>query len=266
MIHGRRGQLTAISIITPFHNAAPWLKRCLESVHQQEGDFEYILVNDHSDDNSRNIAKEYENKDERFFVFDNENIKGVSGARNTGIEHSSSKWITFLDADDKLNNNAIEIYARAAELGYNMVQMNHLRYYTRLGRTRLKYTNEPGEYTCRHLPNCWCMVWNKLYNRDFIGNLRFSEGMQYGEDELFNLECLSKDNRIYCIFEQAIIHCFDNKQSLSRSITPEKLLYQAQALHDFIVWEKNPSLRREVCKILSEHYGSMRYLDTIGPE
>ena len=87
-----------ISIIVPFKNAAPWIKRCADSLMAQDGSFEVIFVNDGSEDGSDDIVAEYAG--DKFFLVDNEDMRGVSGARNTGLKYAQGDWITFLDADD----------------------------------------------------------------------------------------------------------------------------------------------------------------------
>ena len=110
------------------------------------------------------------------------------------------------------------------------------------------------------------MVWNKLYRAEFLKDeaLYFNEEMQYGEDELFNLECLSCSNRIFCTGLVAVVHHFDNKASLSRSKTGADLIEQAHHLEDFMHRSEDPRVRCAVCRILSEHWGSESYLVHVG--
>lgn len=91
---------TKVSVIIPIYNVQQYLKRCLDSVIKQKYEnLEIILVNDGSTDNSLEIAKEYENKDERIKLISQSN-KGLSGARNTGLEYATGDYITFIDSDD----------------------------------------------------------------------------------------------------------------------------------------------------------------------
>ena len=98
-----------ISIIVPVYNVESYLKRCIESIlNQTFRDFELILVNDGSTDNSEIICKEYALKDERIKYFYQRN-KGVSEARNKGIDNSSGEYIQFIDSDDYVDENFLEI-------------------------------------------------------------------------------------------------------------------------------------------------------------
>ena len=141
-----------ISVIVPFWNSEKWLGVCCESLISQEGDFDFILVDDKSTDNSREIAYEYCMKDSRFMLMTNFRTKGVSGARNTGLEYACQEkgWITFLDADDELLDNAYQMFMSAIESDEraNVHQFNSLRYYPQIDKTVLKYTNLTVKEIC----------------------------------------------------------------------------------------------------------------------
>lgn len=251
------------SVIVPFWNSAEWLGRCLDSLKKQPGDFEFILVDDHSTDNGKYIAGEYCIADARINLYTNEHQKGVSGARNTGIDHATGDWVTFLDADDELCNKVWHMYERMTfQTEYNIIQSNHLRRYA--NRTAKKFYEIEGSFDLEHLPQCWCVVWNKLIKREFLSDLRFVEGLQYGEDEVFVLDCLSKDNRLWHCEDITIIRHFDNLDSLSRSKGKEQLIAQCQALEGFLMRSDNPTARVTACKVLAEHWGSARYHKAFG--
>jgi glycosyltransferase involved in cell wall biosynthesis len=107
--------MSRISIIIPVYNAQEFLRRCLDSIQQQTfGDFEAILINDGSTDNSAAICKEYSDKDERFRIIDQKNM-GPSHARNRGIDEATSKYLAFVDSDDYIAPNMLEEFYTAAE-------------------------------------------------------------------------------------------------------------------------------------------------------
>ena len=145
-----------ISVIIPYWNAEKWLERCLKSLRRQEGDFEFLLVNDMNTDGGPEIASRYAAGDGRFVLLDNEHDKGVSGARNTGIDYARGEWITFLDADDEMLPDAFRILSMVARSNKdaNIFQMNHKRYYTALDKTAMKYTNERKLFVAPDLPDC----------------------------------------------------------------------------------------------------------------
>ena len=262
-----------ISVIVPYKNSKEWIGRCILSLMKQEGDAEFILVNDHSKDGGKALVKKLTGADSRFVLLDNKQAAGVSGARNTGLDAAKGEWITFLDADDELIPEALQVFGRMAWLGrdpeVNILQANHMRCY-RGDKTALKYANNKGVYTMAKMPLCWCMVWNKLIRRSFIEehHIRFVEGLQYGEDEIFVLDMIAKDNKI--IHTQTntvtVMRHFDNKQSLSHIKGKEGLLTQARALEEYIMRTDNPEARITACKVLSEHWGSPTYIKAFGSD
>lgn len=98
-----------ISIIVPFYNVESYLNECLNSILMQTySNFEVLLINDGSLDNSLNIANNYCNKDKRFFVYTNTN-SGISFSRNFGIANSKGEYITFIDSDDYVEPKYLEL-------------------------------------------------------------------------------------------------------------------------------------------------------------
>lgn len=97
-----------ISIIIPIYNAEPWLDECLGSIARQSyEDFEVLMVDDGSKDGSASICKKYAENDVRFKYIFQENA-GVSVARNTALSHAQGEWISFVDADDKVDVNFLK--------------------------------------------------------------------------------------------------------------------------------------------------------------
>ena len=89
-----------ISIIVPIYNMEQYLERCVDSILSQTyKNFEVILVNDGSTDNSGNICDDYAKKDQRIKVIHKKN-GGISSARNAGIKLSKGQWLLFIDRDD----------------------------------------------------------------------------------------------------------------------------------------------------------------------
>jgi len=249
-----------ISIIVPFKNAEQWLERCFDSLTRLQGDFEFIVINDHSTDNSRVIAEQYAKQDNRFKVLDNEHAKGVSGARNTGLDYAKGEWLTFLDADDYLTEDADEAYKKALSVNADMHQLNHKRLYS-TGRFGVKYYNVDGWYDIEHLPQLWCVVWNTLYRAERFGDIRFKEGLQYSEDELYNLECLAREHIVHNADVYAVVHCFNNPESLCKTKTEQELFANSQALEEFLARQTDPVFKSVICKIISDHWRSEVFMD-----
>ena len=227
-----------ITVIVPYWNAEKWLKRCCESLLKQEGDFEFLLISDHCTDRSDDIARDYACMDDRFCVLWNTRAKGVSGARNTGITVAHGDWITFLDADDEMLPNAYASYMQAIKEDPDAVmhQLNHVRRYARANRSAIKYVNKAGRYDTSNMPDAWYGVWNKLFRKDLLKNVRFKEGLQYGEDGLFVMECIAKGTYIHHADRNvlAVRHNLENMESLSHRKTAQDVIEQIRAYEEFL--------------------------------
>lgn len=98
-----------IQIIIPVYNAEKYLRRCLESVKNQTfGDWQAIVVDDASADDSKNIIEEYTFLDERFIYIRQETNKGASASRNVALEMVNAEYVAFLDADDYWERDMLE--------------------------------------------------------------------------------------------------------------------------------------------------------------
>ena len=100
-------QRLTISVIMPVYNAEKYLSKSLDSVFKQSGSFEVIVINDGSTDNSLKILEDYAKKHSNMIIINQEN-KGVAAARNVGLKAAKNKYITFVDSDDWLEDNAFE--------------------------------------------------------------------------------------------------------------------------------------------------------------
>ena len=104
-----------VSIIIPVYNVEKYLRQCLDSVFNQTyTDYEVIMVDDGSQDSSAEICKEYQRKDSRFILIQKSN-GGVASARNMGLDNANGRYVFFLDCDDWIENEAINLLVSAAE-------------------------------------------------------------------------------------------------------------------------------------------------------
>ena len=113
-----------ISIIVPVYNVEFYLKECLESIQKQTyTNFEVILVNDGSTDNSKEICEEYCRKDTRFYLMNQEN-QGQSIARNRGVAESTGEFIVFIDSDDIVKFDLLAQLKKYMSDGIDIVECN----------------------------------------------------------------------------------------------------------------------------------------------
>lgn len=203
-----------LSVIIPVYNKAPFLRRCLDSVASQTRTAEIIIVDDGSTDESGKICDEYVKQHANFTIYHTQN-GGVSAARNFGMDHANGEYITFLDADDAYEPNAVETMEKYAT-GHKIVQFGQIRHMNNGDIVRRAWPE--GEYDLWHLRRYWQMVWNKIYRTETIRRtgVRYAEGMQFGEDEIFNAQLLLKVEKLYHAPEMIIHHHLDDMNSLCR--------------------------------------------------
>lgn len=195
------------SIIVPIYNCEKYLSRCIDSILDQTfTDFELILVNDGSKDDSGMICEDYAQKDSRIVVIHKEN-GGVSSARNMGLRIASGKYISFVDADDTIDKQFLStlidenidvdlIICGFTEIdSYSNVVTNNLYNIPSeqiFNFSEIKTHIISSTYTSSNLTNSCC---NKLYKKSIIDdhNLTFVNRKR-GEDWLFNIEYLQVIN------------------------------------------------------------------------
>ena len=206
--------------------------------------------------------------DIRFRVFNivDYTHSGVSAARNRGIRaalNGGVDYITFLDADDTFNRDAFDQVKEAIEEApdADIIQLNHEREKEGFQKW-MKHFNEEGWYGLDNLPRFWVAVWNKIYKADLIRKhkIEFVEGRNYGEDEVFNLECLAKARKIYCSERVAMTHHFDNPNSLTKKVNLEGLLAEQHELLGFMYNHKDdPELYEAVRQRQVQLWSSIVY-------
>lgn len=186
-----------VSIIIPFFNAGPYLKRCLDSVFRQDlDDYEIICVNDGSTDNSRDIAGEYVSTQLPVKIISQDN-RGLSHARNTGMRAAEGEYIMFVDGDDYLEENVLgELYGICRKYGLDMLdfRVNVVRdgikrsMYPESNRTSgiSKGRDYFSAYIAGHGKQPFVSAWSHIYRRELITRqgLQFIEGRKY-EDLVF---------------------------------------------------------------------------------
>lgn len=216
-----------ITLIVPIYNEKPFLARCLASIARQSVQFdEIIFVEDCSTDGSRELLQSYQFDNKSTRIIFNKSHMGVSRSRNAGLFKATSDYVTFLDSDDKLHSEACATMHEAIERypKSNIIQFNHWR--RRDGHNNFKFSGGKNWYSLKRnghagLMKYWCMVWNKIYKREMLSkwSMGFRPNLQYGEDEIFNLELMLHGEQILQVDEATTIKHFENKESLCASKT-----------------------------------------------
>lgn len=202
-----------ISIVLPCFNVSEYLGRslsdlCAQSLHQ----IEVLVVNDGSTDDTLDIADKYARRDDRIVVINKAN-GGCASARNEGLRHASGIFILFMDPDDSIEKNALEICnGIAVRDNAEIVMFNHDDYFESSENTRIRsikglnFTTTCNQEIKEKFEQLYKSMyinqpWNKLFRRDFLiqNNAKFCENISVSEDIIFNYSLISKAERISVI-------------------------------------------------------------------
>lgn len=192
-----------ISIIIPVYNKQDYVEKCLRQLVEQDFDsFEIIAVDDGSTDESGAICDKMAKEDSRIMVFHTEN-NGVTAARRRGLEESKGKYIMFVDSDDELQPNALDVmYRSIEETGADEVIATYHDQYGRLYDTGRRgwVSDESIIYDLLQTRSGVCVLWGVIFRRELLdGCLDIPREIRSAEDILMQINCLVKHPRIYFI-------------------------------------------------------------------
>lgn len=223
------------SIIIPVHNSEKYLEQCVDSVLAQDcSDFEILLINDGSTDNSPKICDHYCAKDPRCQVLHRGKGKGAASARNAGTDMATGEYIVYIDSDDYIENTTfLSDIKEQAEKGYDLICYKFRKYYEDMDEITACTFSMPmlmdgdsfGAYVNR-LVQCdafYCAPWTKAIRRSILtkGNVRFREGL-LSEDQEWYYHVLTQADSIIGIDKSYIIYR-QHKHSTSTTWTMKNL-------------------------------------------
>ena len=212
-----------ISIIVPIYNKEDYLPQCLDSIiNQSYTNFEVLLINDGSTDESGKICVEYAERDIRFRYFEKEN-GGVSSARNLGLERSEGAYITFIDSDDWVEFNYLEVLYNALRENNADVAISSYKSYYLDGKFYLRvYSSQEEEFLrigkrnrdvfleefpkLGKLNHDFHCIASKLFKRELLESQKFDESINYGEDLYFFFNLYLKMQSIIYVKEATYIY------------------------------------------------------------
>lgn len=244
-----------VSVVVPFYNAEPFLKKCIDSiVNQTYRNIELILVNNASTDNSYQVAEPFQ-ADNRVQLITC-NGKGVSYSRNMGLGYATGKWLLFVDADDYLETDMIENMMRIVTQNPEVIQCVETGYYDEASDGKIIACNQNegvlksfekkemlSELFGGSVGHYQGYLWNKLLLLDVIkeNNITFDTDIYYNEDRLFLLKYFlaTDENMIVRYFPKAYYHYIHhensamgkiNQQPVSKAITEVKAFERMERL------------------------------------
>lgn len=221
-----------VSIIIPIYKTEKYLSRCLDSVlNQGHSDFEIICVNDGSPDNAAQILEEYVKSDRRIKLITQEN-QGLSVARNMGLKLAQGDYIYFLDADDAMHPQLLEIcfsFAKKHELDlleFDFERSDGLAYAPKkfcISEMKYKITDNPSFLGTKGKHCIAFNVWTKFYKKELLKGIDFIPGIHF-EDYPHTYAVLAKKPRTLVLFHSLLFYTY-NKDSIShQKINPQQIL------------------------------------------
>lgn len=241
--------MALISIIVPIFNAEQTLRKCIDSICAQTfSNIEIILINDGSTDRSVSICEEYCITDNRIQLLSQQN-KGPAAARNKGIDHATSRYISFVDADDYIEIDMIEQLYNAAEESMADMVICGFFHESKTQMVEHEFYYKPGVYTdieCKkfamdivddmsneRIPP---YSWLRLIRRDAIENpqLRYLDGIVRSEDYLFLTQLHFRINRVCMLTDKPLYHYVNNKSSITNTYV-KNYWKMARRIYDVLI-------------------------------
>ena len=204
--------MVEVSVVLPVYNVAEFLPECMESIlNQSFSDFELICVNDGSTDNCLEILEGYAMDDERIKIISQENA-GLGAARNVGMRNSSGRYVYFVDSDDFIEPNALEVlHDNAVSNNSDVVFYRSYKYIDgeKIRSPLFNFKKQFPDVDCNDFTftykdvkpfvlNNGFNAWIKLYSRDFLDanpDFYFPEGIAF-EDVLPHVKLMTKASRM----------------------------------------------------------------------
>lgn len=240
-----------VSIIFPVYNVEDFVKASLQSVvNQSYENIEIICIDDGSTDSSADIVQIIADRDKRIKSIHQQNL-GLSGARNTGLNYCTGNYIVFLDSDDVLHPDFINILM--TQLKDNKVKLVMCAFKKETEPTIVFSTSNEGELEIierdaalkRMLLGEWWSAWAKLYHRSIFSTLRFPEGRN-NEDYAIMVQILEQCPQVVYVHEE-LYYYLTRPNSITTSVLNIKKFDEVQNGIDVLEYVKknHPQLQRE---------------------
>lgn len=274
-----------LSVIIPVYNMEKYLEQCIKSVISQTySNIEVILINDGSTDASGEICNYYANLDERVKVFHQEN-QGVVKARNLGIRHSNGEYITFVDADDWIDEDMYEQMLKKGR-GFDLISSGMIFEFPNVEQGSVCYDKLPeGDYLSNqemqfiwenmiYLKNSNERSWsftslcNKIFKKKLIESIyiKQNENLKIGEDMVFLFEFIL-DCKNICIMHKSFYHYRIREKSTVHSVNKYYLCninwlyielekeFNKHIYKDVLIYQLEKLVKELVDKGLNYHMG-----------
>jgi glycosyltransferase involved in cell wall biosynthesis len=252
-----------VSIIIPVYNVSAFIEKCIKSViHQNFKNFECIIINDGTKDNSIELVEAIIKGDKRFKVFHQKN-QGQGMARNLGLKHAKGKYICFIDADDFVQPNYLmlmyhEIEKQKADVvccGFHIITKEHHTEHI------VSLESSSNVESLKHLLNGsdWGSVFNRMFRSHLIIDLKFKKGIAQDKPFIFEMFVEKSISKVIHI-NQCLYNYIIRKQSATNSMSLRKIddLFENMISYPITLIRESEYFGK--CENELEYYKLMSYL------
>lgn len=260
-----------VSVIVPCYNVEKYITECLESIlNQTLKEIEIIVLNDGSTDRTLEVIEKYETKDSRIRILSHKN-RGLGPTRNRGILESRGEYLAFVDSDDYISNDMLEIlYNKAIKENADIVQGETAIFYEdsnikekvrynleNISDIKLSENNREFFYKEYYFKRIYSHnAWDKIYNREFVlkYSLEFGDNKKiFAEDNWMQLQVLINFPKI-CFVHHICYHYRQQENSIMHQPKKNLVLRHGNMIKDYVELIKNNGDRieeKKVCAILA---------------
>ena len=222
------------SIIIPTYNSSKYISKCITSIiNQQFPDFECIIVNDGSTDNTIELCHSIIKEDPRFFIIENPK-NGVSSARNAGLDRATGNYVLFVDSDDWVEPTLLQTLIQKG----NNADIIQFDFYQIADNSKNKlHLNSNFNLIVQSEGT---VVWKRAFKKEIIEKVRFNESIHGGEDYIFTIQAFLNSKSYQYLSDCLYNYNTDNQESIMHTNDMENFTHQLLATN-------------EVEKILKQH-------------
>lgn len=243
-----------ISVIVPVYNVEPYLEKCIDSlVHQTFREYEILLINDGSTDNSREICLKNERQYECITLFDKDN-GGLSDARNYGVSKAKGEFVVFVDSDDYVEEDMLEkFWSSHEQTGADIVIGRHLEEkeseekILEKQRTRIQVSELTAEKALEVM--CYekefgTSAWGKMYPTSYCREISFPKGRLY--EDLATVYQLIACGKKIAYLDKVFYHYIQRQGSIRNSSWNPKVMDVMVGAEELLKFyeSKYPSLHK----------------------
>ena len=256
-----------ISVLVPMYNTQKTIKRCIKSIIKQTyTNLEIVLLDDGSVDNTYNIAKTFADVDKRIKLLTKPNEKNLAKTRNYLLENYTGEYVVWVDSDDVLHKKYVEKLYKAitstnADLGivgFDLMFANLLLF--RPIKSNIKVFENEKIYSNIILNHrVGFMLWNKIFKHEIIKDIRFENGVHFGEDFAFVYKYLKKVEKVAYCNDKLYKYIVRPGSETTKKFSEKKMSF-IYYLENLLNEESNPYIKKAISSWLAFSGVSMLFL------